>query len=102
MKNDHGAGFMRRLFAIPLALLIVGVAGPAHADTLTMPRSGYEQPGMDMPSRGMTMDQVQRAYGQPRSIKPAVGDPPITRWVYEHYTVYFEHSHVIHSVPHRP
>jgi hypothetical protein len=29
-----------------------------------------------------------------------VGDPPITRWVYDRFTVYFENDRVIHSVVH--
>lgn len=52
----------------------------------------------DAPVRGMNMDQVTQQYGEPQEIKAAVGDPPITRWVYEGYTVYFDHNYVIHSV----
>jgi hypothetical protein len=29
---------------------------------------------------------------------PAVGEPPISRWEYTGYTVYFEHDLVLHSV----
>ena len=29
---------------------------------------------------------------------PAVGKPPISRWEYPGFVVYFEHDHVIHSV----
>jgi hypothetical protein len=50
------------------------------------------------PDKGMTMAQVRTGYGDPLQALPAVGKPPITRWVYRDYVVYFEHDHVIHSV----
>jgi hypothetical protein len=37
-------------------------------------------------------------FGKPNEMLAPVGDPPITRWVYDRYTVYFEYSYVIHSV----
>jgi hypothetical protein len=50
------------------------------------------------PSRGMSMEKVQAAYGAPtRKIAP-VGQPPIERWEYGSFTVYFEYQKVIHSV----
>ncbi|GAB4357438.1 MAG: hypothetical protein Kow006_25250 [Gammaproteobacteria bacterium] len=47
------------------------------------------------------MEEVQARFGVPSAKLPPVGDPPITRWVYDDYTVYFEHQYVIHSVPNR-
>ena len=86
---------------IPLisALLITPV--PALADTLLVDsinqRSGAASgwPGV---SRGMTMEQVERNLGAPVSKLPAVGQPPITRWIYAEHTVYFEHNLVLTSV----
>ncbi|HEX7030519.1 MAG TPA: hypothetical protein VF254_07980 [Gammaproteobacteria bacterium] len=53
---------------------------------------------IDMPTRGMDMDKVRRVYGEPLNRHAAVGDPPITRWDYENYSVFFEYDKVIHSV----
>lgn len=53
--------------------------------------------GIPRPTRGMNMQQVENNFGAPSSIISAVGEPPITRWVYEKYTVYFEHQYVIHA-----
>ena len=50
------------------------------------------------PTNNMTMAAVQAAKGQPERILEAVGDPPITRWQYPDYVVYFEHDRVITSV----
>jgi hypothetical protein len=52
-----------------------------------------------MPSRGMTMTEVENQFGKPKVKRPAVGDPPISRWAYADYTVYFERQYVLHSVP---
>jgi len=54
-----------------------------------------------VPGNGMSMDQVTQRFGEPAERVGAIGDPPITRWVYESYTVYFEHDLVLHSVIHR-
>lgn len=53
-----------------------------------------------MPVRGLTMNEVIDAYGAPLKRLPAVGTPPIIRWIYPNYTVYFEDQYVIHSVVH--
>src|SRR5699024_12350073 len=50
------------------------------------------------PTRGTTMHQVKRLFGMPAQIFPAVGKPPITRWAYPQFVVYFERQWVIHSV----
>ena len=50
------------------------------------------------PTRGMTMDQVAGKFGAPTDKTPAVGKPPISRWQYPGFIVYFEGDHVIHSV----
>ena len=47
------------------------------------------------------MSQVRAQFGEPGTMMDAVGDPPITRWVYPAYTVYFEHDQVLDAVVHR-
>jgi len=47
------------------------------------------------------MEQVYNKFGQARQEIPAVGRPPITRWIYEKFTVYFEYDRVIKTVIHR-
>ncbi len=53
---------------------------------------------IDTPRRGLSMDQVEQLYGRPDVVDPPVGDPPITRWDYPDYSVYFEYNYVIDSV----
>lgn len=50
------------------------------------------------PNRGMDMDKVRAEYGEPAQEHQAVGDPPITRWDYDRYSVFFEYDKVLHSV----
>ena len=54
-----------------------------------------------VPGNGMSMDQVSQRFGEPKEKVGAVGDPPISRWVYDGYTVFFEHDLVLHAVIHR-
>lgn len=94
-----------RLFpaGIAAALFALG-AGSIHADTLQMPDAdtGTETQAetfqMEMPVRGMSKRQVEERFGAPLEKVAPVGDPPISRWVYRDYTVYFEHQYVIHAV----
>lgn len=53
------------------------------------------------PSRGVTMASVEASFGAPEHRKGPVGEPPITRWDYADFVVYFEHDRVIHSVARR-
>lgn len=50
------------------------------------------------PTRGMTMERVEATFGAPSNRVPAVGEPPITRWEYPGFVVYFEHRIVLHTV----
>ncbi len=58
--------------------------------------------GVQRPTNGQTMSAVRKLFGEPNQEMPWVGDPPISRWVYDRFTVYFEHELVINSVIHRP
>jgi hypothetical protein len=56
------------------------------------------QASADRPSRGMSMETVEAKFGAPAKRVPAVGQPPISRWEYPGFVVYFEHHLVLHSV----
>lgn len=76
-----------------------GLAGVAQADIVAVDNgiAVKESDGI-APSRGMTMSQVASKFGDPVTKVPAVGNPPISRWEYPGFVVYFERDHVIHSV----
>ena len=50
------------------------------------------------PVRGTSMESVQATFGTPTNQQAAVGDPPIARWNYPGFAVYFEYDLVIHAV----
>jgi hypothetical protein len=91
---------MRYRILLLAALLASGLAG---AETIAIDNGiAVKQSDVATPARGMTMDQVATKFGAPASKTPAVGNPPISRWEYPGFIVYFEHEHVIHSVVGNP
>jgi hypothetical protein len=71
----------------------------AQADTLLL--DGIEMAAAttaQRPARGSTMATVEAQFGAPSARMAAVGEPPITRWEYPGFTVFFEHDRVLHSV----
>ena len=85
-----------------LALLIgCAIAGGAAAETVVV--DGHvqlEQSSIARPGRGTTMHEVEAKFGTPAKRYPAVGKPPITRWDYPSFSVFFEYNRVVHSVVH--
>ena len=73
------------------------LAPPAMAETLST-ATGDPAASSDRPSRGSTMNAVAGRFGEPTNRHSAVGDPPITRWDYPQFSVYFEHDRVLHAV----
>jgi hypothetical protein len=82
-----------------LALLLVLAATPLVAETLVVDSQVQLRPvSRELPRRGANMGAVEAQFGAPRARHAAVGQPPITRWDYDGFSVYFENSHVIHAV----
>lgn len=79
-----------------LAALLALTLGSAAADELQVPTS--EPAAVERPARGLTMDKVEAKFGAPSRRVPAVGEPPISRWEYPGFVVYFERDRVIHAV----
>lgn len=82
-----------------VALLLAAGSVASSAETLLLDEIEMAAPtAASRPHRGMTMDAVQAKFGEPTTRHPAVGEPPITRWDYPAFSVYFEHQYVIHAV----
>jgi len=85
--------------------LVLTAPIPAAADVLLLDAIGKAPPnnqaGLPRPERGASKHSVQARFGEPQSKQAPVGQPPIARWVYPGYTVYFEYDHVIDTVVHR-
>lgn len=92
---------MRNPIIYTLSALILSVGPTASAEVVKLP----DQPAhvvMDdnAPIRGMTKAVVSRKFGLPENQSGPVGDPPIYRWDYADYSVFFEGDYVLHSVYH--
>ena len=88
-----------RTIAALLALVISGLPTGARADTFILDGIGQSAAtAAERPHRGMTMSQVSARWGEPASRADPVGKPPISRWEYPGFSVYFEQDHVIHAV----
>jgi hypothetical protein len=81
------------LCALASAWLVASIAGAEELKMTSAPDASGHQP-----SRGMSMAKVEAAFGAPTNRVPAVGEPPIARWEYPAFVVYFEHDRVLHSV----
>ena len=91
---------MTKLRIVSAIALLIAFGSLASAETLnmegTMARSDDGQP-----SRGMSQESVESKYGSPASVKAPVGEPPISRWEYANFVVFFEYDKVIHTVTKR-
>jgi hypothetical protein len=90
----------RILVALSFALASgLGVAGTACAETIVVDdQVQVRDSGVEKPKRGVTMSQVEAKFGAPVTRHDAVGAPPITRWDYPGFSVFFEHDRVIDAV----
>ncbi|HEY0768570.1 MAG TPA: hypothetical protein VGD47_11485 [Steroidobacteraceae bacterium] len=84
-----------------LVALLCGcaAAGAAVAETIVVnDQVQLRASQVDRPKGGSTMGQVEKRFGAPLTRHPTVGQPPITRWDYNGFAVFFEHDRVIHAV----
>jgi hypothetical protein len=86
--------------AVGLAAIVAGgMVSVARADlVVTDDQISVIPSDIARPSAGMTMQKVEEKFGAPIERHDAVGAPPITRWDYTNFSVFFEHDRVIHAV----
>ena len=70
---------------------------PIAADTLLIEKVEAART-RNLPANGLSQSEVRERWGQPQKTAPAVGEPPIARWTYEEFVVYFEYDRVISAV----
>jgi len=82
------------IIAMILSLMMPSVS----AETTVIPGHTASDRVQVMPKRGEKMDSVISDFGEPVKRYSAIGEPPITEWVYNNFRVYFEHEVVLHSI----
>lgn len=115
MSNSANSSLKNKLLRqlVTSTLLIIGVAQLSVAesvsdtptsstatDSIRIPvgQQGTDKQDIAKPTLGMSMAQVRNLFGEPQAEQAARGTPPISRWEYESFVVYFERNAVIHSV----
>ena len=85
---------------LAVALLCAGAAiGAAVAETIVVnDQVQVADSQVNRPKRGSTMGEVEKQFGAPVNRHPTVGQPPITRWDYNGFSVVFERDRVIDAV----
>jgi len=91
---------MIKLRIVSAIALLVALGSLASAQTVSID-GAMSRSDDARPSRGMTQASVESEYGSPASVNSPVGDPPISRWEYASFVVFFEYDKVIHAVEKR-
>lgn len=91
---------MKKSHNIIVVGFLVLVTGLVLAETLLI-ESVEKNASVMRPGRGTSMTGVERQYGKAIKKHVAIGEPPISKWVYSDITVYFERNRVLHSVVNR-
>ncbi|PCJ50014.1 MAG: hypothetical protein COA74_04290 [Gammaproteobacteria bacterium] len=89
------------MYRLAIGCLCLILSNGLLADEMTVPIGQQGDMHKARPASGMTREVVEENFGAPESIKDAIGEPPITIWRYNSYSVYFEYNLVIHTVLHK-
>ncbi len=81
-------------------IVITEASAPA---TIQQDQLGTFDTAAYLPRKGSSKAAVSSQFGPPSVRHPPVGggsksQPPITRWDYDHFSVFFEYNHVIDAV----
>lgn len=92
---------MTRIVLALVVLIFAGmVASNLTADVLLI-EEVRQADRMELPENGTSTADVRARYGDPAKIHATVGNPPITRWDYDRWSVYFEYDLVLFTVLHK-
>lgn len=86
------------LSALVATLVLSAAPTSVLADRVKLSVGEQREAGQELPRNGLTQERVKEHYGEPRRRIAPVGEPPISRWEYEDYIVYFEHDRVLKTV----
>ncbi len=81
------------------AVLLLMASTAVYADVLLIDEVRQVEK-MSLPENGLTKADVEARFGTPTAKRDAIGDPPISRWDYQDYSVYFEYDLVLSTVLH--
>mgnify|MGYP001555501499 FL=1 len=82
-----------------LAFMLIMAFQAVSADVLIIDEV-RQADRMELPKNGQNKATVEAKFGSPLEKRAAVGDPPISSWKYDTYSVYFEYDLVLFTVLH--
>ncbi|MBV1882650.1 MAG: hypothetical protein KUG82_13515 [Pseudomonadales bacterium] len=88
---------------LPIVFAItVMLSSSVLADVVTVGvgHQAKDKHALSRPNKGMDKQEVYSHFGDPIKQTNSVGKPPISSWVFDKFTVYFEYEHVVHTVLH--
>lgn len=101
-KSNYKERRTSQAVKISLIALFIGFSSPfISAEELAVSVAQQGNQTVQTPRNGQKMENVEAQYGEPIERVSPVGEPPISKWVYSDFTVYFEHELVLHAVVHR-
>ncbi len=91
------------LFSAVVVLSAQMTTVSVNAEILSIGENAKVLKKANMPKFGQTKNKVKKMFGPAKRISVSKGkvtkrNPKITRWDYPTFSVFFENSHVIHSV----
>ena len=98
--GPHAVPSHKVLVGLGLVLAFDVFVADLSAEVIHIPvgEQALEFRDLPRPVRGMSQETVLTSFGEPHAMTAPIGNPPISKWSYEKFTVYFESSTVIHSV----
>ena len=84
---------------IVLAFMLTLMFQTVSADVLIIDEVRQAE-RMELPKNGQSKATVETRFGTPIEKTGPVGDPPISSWKYDTYSVYFEYDLVLFTVLH--
>lgn len=96
--KDHKSLFCVLALTATVTLTLTQ-AGSAVAEDLVVPvGTQADRNHTNYPKMGTSQSSVRASWGEPQAVKGPVGEPAITQWIYKNFIVYFEGTHVLHTV----
>ena len=84
---------------IVLAFMLAFAIQAVYADVLIIDEVRQAE-RMELPKNGQSKADIETKFGTPQERRAAVGDPPISSWKYDKFSVYFEYDLVLSTVLH--
>jgi hypothetical protein len=98
LTNMTPRKFLNLFFVCVVGFTICIQTSLAEDIRIPVGEQAKDQIPVDMPTKGMSKERVKALFGEPSEEIPAKGQPPISRWKYQEFTVYFDSNAVIHCV----